>query len=329
MQVQDKFDMKKDGTTKKCPGGYRILTSSLDTMALAHLVLKKGGIREPHWHPNADELAYCVEGKALITIFGPNNTRDVFTCSTGEAVFFPKGYIHHIENIHSQKSSFVLAYDHPTPEDIDISTCIGSMKEHVLASTFSSPETIFKKLKKSAEDTFISLRKTDKKSENILNSHKINLEHLSPQIETPGGLARIANDKNFPVLKHLALFSLRIKKRGIREPHWHPNATELNLVITGKARLTILSPHGHISTFTLNAGQGSVIPMGYFHHIENIGKGGLHMTVYFNHSNPEDIGLSGAFSAYSKDVLASIFSVDPKVLSPMHTFQENRMILKN
>jgi hypothetical protein len=27
------------------------------------------GLREPHWHPNANELTYCLTGEALVTIF--------------------------------------------------------------------------------------------------------------------------------------------------------------------------------------------------------------------------------------------------------------------
>jgi oxalate decarboxylase len=98
-------------------------------------------------------------------------------------------------------------------------------------------------------------------------------------------------------------------------------------VVEGKGRLTILSPGGSIDTFEVGPGQGSIIPAGYFHHIENIGPGELHMTVYFNNSLPDDIGLSGALSAYSNDVLASLFSVKPEFFSGLHKFQKDRMIV--
>lgn len=302
----------------------------MHTMALATITLKKGGVREPHWHPNADEMTYCVSGKALITMFSPGNNHDTFTLSAGEVVYFPRGFIHHIENINPSEtgeSSFILAYDHHSPEDLDLSQSIGSMSTHVLASTFSSSKKIFQTLKRGTTDTFISRRKTIETSTSIHNHNKFNLEKIHPQIETKGGLARIANKTNFPALEHLALFSLRIAKKGVREPHWHPNATELNFVVQGKARLTILSPSGEIDTFELLPGQGSIIPAGYFHHIENIGPKELHMTVFFNNAIPDDIGLSGAVSAYSKETLASLFGVEPEFLSQLHEFNEDRMIV--
>jgi oxalate decarboxylase len=319
--MKHKFDLKK-GVLKKCKGGYRQLFNSLHNMAIATIVLEERGVREPHWHPNANELTYCFEGKALITMFSPQNKRDSFTLNAGELVHIPRGYLHHIENIHPGKSRFILAYDTAKPEDLDLSQSIDSMSSHVLAATFGTPEEVFDKLK--TKDRFIFETKSVAKEVMGFNPHKINLEAIAPQIKTHGGLARTATVENFPALKTLALFSLRINEKGIREPHWHPNATELNLVLAGKAELTILSPGGKKDTFTLGVGQGSVIPAGYFHHIENIGEGELHMTVYFNNHAPDDIGISGALSAYPKELLAALFSAD---VSKIHEFKKDRMIV--
>jgi oxalate decarboxylase len=296
-------------------------------MALATITLKRGGVREPHWHPNADELTYCVSGRALITMFSPENNVDTFTLSAGEIVYFPKGYIHHIENIHPGESRFILSYDHHSPEDLDLSQSIGSMSARVLNCTFGGPRKAFQLLKRRGKDTFISQRKTIETLSDKRNPNKFNLEKTRPQIETSGGSAKIANKSYFHALEHLAMFSLRISKQGIREPHWHPNATELNFVIQGKARLTILSPTGQIDTFELYQNQGSIIPAGYFHHIENIGTKELHMSVFFNNALPDDIGLSGALSVYSPKTLGSIFGLSPNFFSKLHHFDEDRMIV--
>jgi oxalate decarboxylase len=81
--------------------------SLLKGMALYSLRLHNGGVREPHWHPNAAELSYCLSGKALMTIFSPGAGHDTFTVDTGEIVFVPKGYLHHIENIMRALSSLL------------------------------------------------------------------------------------------------------------------------------------------------------------------------------------------------------------------------------
>jgi oxalate decarboxylase len=333
MVSKHKFDLLKKGIKRDCLGGNRRMVNgqvfaSMRNMALATILLKKGGVREPHWHPNADELTYCAEGKAVVTMFSPGNTHDTFTLSKGEVMHIPKGYIHHIENIHRGESKFILCYDHENPEDLDLSQSVGSMTAHNLAATFGARIEAFDKLKKHAKDVFIGRKKTVASPVgSIPNHNKFDLERINPQIDTKGGSARILNKLNFPLLERLALFSLRIFKNGVREPHWHPNSIELNFVLSGTARLTILSPSGDVDTFDLRPGQGSIIPAGYFHHIENTGSEELHMTVFFSNATPNDIGLSGALSAYSTELLGAIFSIDPKFFADLHRFQEDRMIV--
>lgn len=203
------------------------------------------------------------------------------------------------------------------------------MTAHTLGKTFGSSEKVFQDLQDSSKNSFISQRKTLANPEfsSIANLHKFSLESITAQIQTKAGNARIASFASFPILENLALFSLRLYPKAIREPHWHPNATELNYVLQGKALLTILSPDGTIDTFELQEGDGSIIPAGYLHYIENIGPEELHMAIYFNHNSPSDIGLSGAFSAYSPEVLCSLFSVDLELIHQIHSFLEDRMIV--
>jgi oxalate decarboxylase len=57
------------------------------------LRLEQGGVGEPHWHPNAAELSYCINGRATMTIFlgSPILVHDTFTIDPGEIVFVPQG----------------------------------------------------------------------------------------------------------------------------------------------------------------------------------------------------------------------------------------------
>ena len=81
----------------------------------------KGGIREPHWHPNASELSYCIKGQAAMTIFSPGNNHDTFTIKPGEMTYVPRGYIHDIQNVGDEEAKFVLAFNNELPQDLGIS----------------------------------------------------------------------------------------------------------------------------------------------------------------------------------------------------------------
>ncbi|RYG49623.1 cupin domain-containing protein, partial [bacterium] len=143
-----------------------------------------------------------------------------------------------------------------------------------------------------------------------LNPHKLALEAMLPQIQNSGGLARTAQASTWPILKDIAMFSLRIADTGMREIHWHPETAEMGYVTAGKGRMTILNPGGKADTYTMEEGDVYFIPRAYPHHIENVGTGDLSLLVFFDQSAPGDIGGWGAVNAYSPEVLAVALGVD-------------------
>jgi len=316
--------------------------SILNGMALYSLRLDSGGVREPHWHPNADELSYCVSGRALVTIFSPGAGHDTFTVDAGEIVFIPKGYLHHIENIGDSETKFAIAFNHEKPEDIGISGSTGSIPDQVLGATFGLGAEYFSNFKKSSHDLLITLRsKAEQDADNttttttitktyqtIPNYHKFNLKDFPPMVQTKGGSVSLGNADSFGILSRLACYLLTLKPKGIREPHWHPNAAELDYVISGRARMTIFSPGDIVDTFEVGPGEIVFIPSAYFHYIENLDDSDdMQFAVFFNHERPEDIGISGAFGAYSNEVLGSIFGLQPKVLKSLPKYQEDLFVV--
>jgi oxalate decarboxylase len=77
----------------------------------------------------------------------------------------------------------------------------------------------------------------------ITDSYKFNVEAIPPQIQTTGGTVAKTYTNIFPLLSgsKLASFSLIMKPNGIREPHWHPNCSELGYVLDGMARLILVA----------------------------------------------------------------------------------------
>jgi oxalate decarboxylase len=318
-------------------GGSRAMAnqdnfSILKGMALYSLRLDNGGVREPHWHPNASELSYCLSGRALMTIFSPGAGHDTFTVDTGEIVFVPKGYLHHIENINHGETKFAIAFNHERPEDIGISGSTGSMTDKILGATFGLESDYFGKFKKSSQDLLITSRSNPKNAtttyQKIPNYHKFNLKAFPPTVESRGGTVSLGNANNFGTLSGLACYLLTLKPKGIREPHWHPNAAELDYVISGRGRMTIFSPGDNVDTFEVGTGEIVFIPSAYFHYIENVnGSEDMQFAVFFNHERPEDIGISGALGAYSNEVLGSVFGLQPKILDALPKYQEDLFVV--
>jgi len=59
-----------------------------------------------------------------------------------------------------------------------------------------------------------------------------------------GGSLRQAHEENFPILKgqQASVVFVTLQPGGIREPHWHPSAWEVNVVTSGVATWTLLDP---------------------------------------------------------------------------------------
>ena len=87
------------------------------------------------------------------------------------------------------------------------------------------------------------------------SAHTFDIKSTKSQAICNGGSRTIANSDNFPILRGMAMYSLKLDRGGIREPHWHPNAAELDYVINGRARMTIFSPGGNIDTFEVGPDQ--------------------------------------------------------------------------
>jgi oxalate decarboxylase len=137
----------------------------------------------------------------------------------------------------------------------------------------------------------------------------------------------MTNNFIMPTLEGLAMYSLLLKPKGAREPHWHPNAAELNFLISGHARITLVSPDGNIDTFDMKAGDLSFMPQGYLHHIENTGSDDARFAIFFNNTAPSDIGFSGCFGAFSNEVLASMFNVPSSYFDNIPKYQQDFLIV--
>jgi oxalate decarboxylase len=316
------------------PIGSRTLMNAdnfpiLQGMGAALLRLQKGGIREPHWHPNAAELSLCINGNAEITIFGNNAARDTFTIKSGDLTFVPKGYFHDIQNIGDVEAKFVIVYDSDRPETLGISSAVGSLSPRVLNRAFGiSPTGLFDLLNyDSTREVTVGTKPVEDSGGNIPNTpntHKFNLGSINPQLQTSGGTAALGSVSFFPILKGLACYLIRLEPSGIIEPHVHPNAAELNYVIGGKARFTVLSPGGEVQSSEVGQGQVIFVPTGYFHYIENpdpINRG--EVASFFGNENPAFIGIAAGLGAYSNDVLSSVFEVDAKFFSALPRLKQN------
>jgi oxalate decarboxylase/phosphoglucose isomerase-like protein (cupin superfamily) len=88
------------------------------------LDLDPGGLRELHWHPNADEWQYVIDGQVAVTMFGSHGRFRVETLGQGDVGYIPQGYGHSIENVGDKPCRVLIGFNSGTYQTIDLSQWI-------------------------------------------------------------------------------------------------------------------------------------------------------------------------------------------------------------
>lgn len=164
-------------------------------------------------------------------------------------------------------------------------------------------------------------------------SHLFHLGALPPT-DFDGGSLQQAHEDNFPILKgqQASVVFVTLQPGGIREPHWHPSAWEINVVTSGVATWTLLDPLGHDETFDAHPGDVIFAPQGSLHYFENKGHEDLKLVIVFNASTQEgkdDIGIGASVSKLPPRVLSAVFGVPAETFSSFKKIDKSVTILRS
>jgi len=89
-------------------------------IAMAHVTLRPGGLRELHWHPNADEWQYYIAGKGRMTLFYNKAQANTADFAAGDVGYVPKTLGHYIENTGDTDLVFIEMFKAPCYQDISL-----------------------------------------------------------------------------------------------------------------------------------------------------------------------------------------------------------------
>jgi oxalate decarboxylase len=92
------------------------------------------------------------------------------------------------------------------------------------------------------------------------NQYTFHLKSMESTKASKAGEVRIVDSRNFPASKHIAAALVTVKPGGLCELHWHPNSSEWQFYIAGKARITVFFPVDNARTMDFNAND-----VGYVH----------------------------------------------------------------
>src|SRR5207253_324976 len=128
--------------------------------------------------------------------------------------------------------------------------------------------------------------------------------------KTAGGEIRIVDSQNFPVSMNIASTLVTVRPGGMRELHWHPNASEWQFYIAGKGRMTVFMPPGNARTMDFNANDVGFIPPVAGHYIENTGDTDLIFLEMFKAHRYMDFSLNNWIRRLPPEMVTSHLNID-------------------
>jgi oxalate decarboxylase len=293
-------------------------------LAGVNMRLKPGGVREMHWHKQA-EWAYMLVGTARVTAVDQQGRNFVDDVGPGDLWYFPAGIPHSIQGL-EHGCEFLLVFDDGTFSEnatFLISDWFLHTPREVLAKNFGVQESDFAGLPPQELWIFSSEvpgALADDRIPAPAGSTQQFTHRLTAQepIDTGAGTARIADSTNFPVSKTIAAALVEIEPGAMRELHWHPNTDEWQYFIEGSGRMTVFASGSRARTFDYRAGDVGYVPFAMGHYVENTGAGPLRFLEMFRSDRFADVSLNQWMALTPPELVRAHLNLDDHMMRALH-----------
>jgi oxalate decarboxylase len=301
----------------------KVLPTSKD-LAGVRMRLTAGSFRELHWH-TADEWAIMLYGNARVTCLNPDGTVFIGDVGKGDLWYFPAGFPHSIQGLEPDGCEFILVFDQGSfSEDgtFLLSDWVRRTPPSVLSKNFGLPASALKNLPNKSLYIFpadlpasLAQDKAAVGGRPVESAYQytFKLSTMAPSQQTKGGEVRIVDSRNFPVSKNVAAALVIVKPGGMRELHWHPNASEWQYYLAGKGRMTVFTSEG-ARTMDFNTNDVGFVPAVAGHYVENLGNTDLVFIETFKASEYMNFSLNNWLRHLPPEMVTSHLSLDAEAI---------------
>lgn len=310
------------------PGGWsREITARelpiSTTIAGVNMRLTPGGVRELHWHKQA-EWAFMIVGRARITAVDQNGRNFIADVGVGDLWYFPPGIPHSIQGL-AEGCEFLLVFDDGNFSDNDtfsITDWFAHTPQDVLSANFGVPESAFANIPSEQVYMFqssapgpLSTQKVSSPAGTVPRSFSHRMLAQQP-IKTRGGTVRITDSSKFPITTISAAF-VEVEPGAMRELHWHPNTDEWQYYLQGTGRMTAFASASKARTFDFRAGDVGYVPFAYGHYIQNTGDKKLIFLEVFKSSYYADVSLNQWMALTPRELVEDTLNVGPELMNAL------------
>ncbi|MBO1358314.1 cupin domain-containing protein [Acetobacter sacchari] len=115
------------------------------TIASALETIKPGALREMHWHPNADEWALVLKGKARVTVFNTGPRAQTTDFNPGDIWYIKKSLGHYIENTGNEDFVVLTVFKSDRFAEVTLTDWLTHVPPEMVAQTLNLPLDVIKR----------------------------------------------------------------------------------------------------------------------------------------------------------------------------------------
>lgn len=118
------------------------------TLSALIIEIEPGAMRELHWHPDADEWQYYLEGRARMTVFDATSKARTFNYTSGDVGFVPRTMGHYIENIGADTVRVINVFNKPRYKDVSLNNWMALTPPDLVKGHLNLDDAAIKSLKR-------------------------------------------------------------------------------------------------------------------------------------------------------------------------------------
>ncbi|HME81225.1 MAG TPA: oxalate decarboxylase family bicupin [Candidatus Eremiobacteraceae bacterium] len=295
-------------------------------LAGVNMRLKPGGIREMHWHKEA-EWAYMLAGRARITAVDELGRTFIDDVCEGDLWNFPSAIPHSIQGL-EEGCEFLLVFDNGAFSENQtflITDLFKHTPRDVLAKNFGVPQAAFANIPLDIEhERYIFTGKVPgPMAADVVQSgagivpHTFS-HHMMAQepIKAAGGWVRITDSTNFPAATTIAAALVNVEPGGMRELHRHPH-DEWQYYISGRGRMTVFASAETARTFNYEAGDVGYVPFSMAHYVQNLGDEPLRYLEIFRSARFVDLSLNQWMALTPPELVQAHLNLDAQTMAAL------------
>ncbi|HST75137.1 MAG TPA: oxalate decarboxylase family bicupin [Acetobacteraceae bacterium] len=116
------------------------------TIAAALVDVQPGGLRELHWHPNADEWQYWISGKGRMTVFAGGARARTMDFDAGDVGYVPRAFGHYVENTGDTTLRYLELFNSSHYADVSLADWMANTPRELVADHLHLDEKILASL---------------------------------------------------------------------------------------------------------------------------------------------------------------------------------------